>query len=128
MTLRVRYDIEYWRRGLWIGGEMLSKAWSLSKVGMEEWFLICIAEGILVYGGNPREYVDEWWGLRVLLLMVLLTLMMDVLHDTGEGIYVLVMECWVKLDHYIWDEIIVLVGHISLFCGPYGVKKDGSTH
>ena len=34
---------------------MLSKAWSLSKVGMEELFLICIAEGIRLYWGNPRD-------------------------------------------------------------------------
>ena len=28
----------------------------------------------------------------------------------------------------IWGEIIFLVGNISLFCGPYGVERNGNIH
>ena len=53
---------------------------------------------------------------------------MDMIQGIREGFYVLVVECWVNLDHYTLGEIIVLVGNILLFCGPCGVKKDGSSH
>ena len=55
------YDTEYWRRGVCVGGKMLSRAWSLSKVSIEELFLICISEGIRIYWEVVWFEEVEYW-------------------------------------------------------------------
>ena len=51
---------------------------------------------------------------------------MNMIQGIGEGVYVLVVECWVKLDHCIWSEIIVLVGNMLFFVVIIEWRKMGA--